>query len=321
MSDPDLTPDERLRQMLSEAVEPVQPGPGAEARLHAKIRARRRTRDLQRQLRWAGVVLGAAAVVTGGILVLGPHSGRGSDGSSASSALAAGASSTSAAQPSAAAAGPSGPPASPNSAKQAAPAVPVPAQSSAATAGLPPGSASSRTGSDLSGGTTRPVPSLEAGIAGSQAYQPTPASDLDGDHVADQLTLSGQKLVVNFRHGRQTVTLPQVGAGARVLGVTLLQKETGGLTPVAIVRLRVDAVHAYDTLVALVPAGTAGKLTVLRLDGKPVVLTVSGSQGYACAGPLLLTTGTAKAYVVESANLVADGPGGVARPGSNCGFR
>jgi hypothetical protein len=290
---PELTPDERLRQLLSEAVEPVQPGPGAEARLQAKIRARRRSRDLPRRLRWAGAALGTAAVVAGGAAVIGTQTGGSSDSSASSAGSQASV---------------------PSSAGAASPAsLPPASQGVRSGASAEARNASPQAGSQLLGGGAG---SATAPTHPGPAYKALIPSDLDGDRVPDQLTISGNSLVVNFQHSRQTVTLPQVGAGARVLGVTLLATSAGGSTPVAIVRLEADAAHAHDTLVSLV----AGKLTVLRLDGTPAVLTVAGSHGYACAGPLVISAGQVTSYVVSGADLVAIGSGGAARPGANCGF-
>jgi hypothetical protein len=316
MSGPELTPDDRLRQLLSEAVEPVQPGPGAEARLQAKIRARRRSRDLPRRLRWVGAALGTAAVVAGAAVAIGTQTGGSSDSSSASSA--AGASTPSPAK----ALRPGGPSArasSASGAKAAAPALPSTARggmtSDGSTAHRTP---SPEADSQLPGagaGTVNGAPEATAPNLGGM-YQAVVPSDLDGDHAPDQLTISGKSLVVTFKHSRQTVTLPQVGAGARVSGVRLLDNTSGGLTPVAFVRLRADSAHVYDTVVTV----ASGKLTVMRLDGKPVVLTVAGSQGYSCAGPLIVSARRVTNYVVSGADLVAKRSGGVARPGANCGF-
>jgi hypothetical protein len=184
------------------------------------------------------------------------------------------------------------------------------------------GSAADRTQSpeasvlpETGAGTVNSAPEAMAPNLGGM-YQAVVPSDLDGDHAPDQLTISGKSLVVSFKHSRQTVTLPQVGSGARVLGVRLLDNASGGLTPVAFVRLRADSAHVYDTVVTV----ASGKLTVMRLDGKPVVLTVAGSQGYSCAGPLIVSAGRVTSYVVSGADLVAKGSGGAARPGANCGF-
>ena len=314
MSSPDKpsTPDERLRLLLTEAVEPIQPGPGAEARLRGTIRARRRERDLPKRLRWAGAALGAATLVAGGVFVV-AQTGRG-DGSSASSASSA----KSASSP---ASGPSLPGASSSGALSYGAKGPLPA-----AAASPPADAAGGTTADSqqdAGKRAANVPQLSQGGTGMQAAPVEPLggvltpSDLDGDHSPDQLTLSGSRLTVTFRGGVQTVTLPQVSAGARVLGVTQLQSAAGARTPVAFIRLGADSVHARDTVVAVV----SGKLTVLKLDRQPVVLAVTASQGYACDGSLVVTAATVASYTVNGANLVATGAtGGVAKPGSNCSF-
>ena len=295
------TPEDRLRQMLSEAVEPVQPGPGAEARLQAKIRAGRRERDLPRRLRWAGATVGVAALVAGGVLVV-SQTGR-SDGS----------------------------------------------QSSSTAVGAPAAAASTQAGVSGKSRASRPSTEVEGpaggAIAGSQkaAGAPLPAasplsygavsgdnptsldplgrasvpSDLNADHVPDRLSISGQSLVVSFSGSSQSVTLPQLSSGARVLGVTQLQTAPGAWTPVAFIRLGANSAQARDTLVAVV----GGKLTVLRLGAAPVVLAVTPSRGYTCAGPLVVTAGTVQAYFVSGAELVATDAGGyVAKPGANCSF-
>jgi hypothetical protein len=298
-------PEERLRLLLSDAVEPLQPGPGAEARLHAKIRAGRRERNWPNRLRWAGATLGAAAVLAGGVLVV-TQTGRG-DGSSASTATA------------------SSPRSGPSSSG---------ASSGALSygAGAPrPAAAASASTADLGGTTLEPLeqqkrvgsvtggPQLSDGAAApmNPQFRAPNSSDLNGDHSPDQLTISGQRLVVIFRSSTQSVTLPQVSAGARVLGVTQLQNAAGQWVPVAFIRVGADSAHARDTLVAVV----AGKLTVLQLGGQPVVLAVTGSQGYTCDGALVITSATATRYTVNGANLIPTGSaGGVAKPGSNCIF-
>jgi hypothetical protein len=256
------TPEQRLRELLTEAVEPVQPGAGAEARLRSKIRTRRRERDLPRRLRWAGASLGVTALVAG-VVVVAAQTGH-DDGSAASSSVASGASSKSTAQ----SAGPS----------------PQGGPQGGLTEGTHAPSAAAGNQRAAAGSAADASPKALAPLSSSVA-----PSDLDGDHVPDTLTLSGQQLTVKFRDGTQTVTLPQVSSGARVLGVTLLPNAKGGSTPVAFIRLGADVAPAHDTVVAVV----AGKLTVLRLHGEPAVLTVTGSGGYACPS-----------YTVSGANLV-----------------
>ncbi len=103
MTDPQ---EEALRRLLAEAVQPVQPAPGAEARLHARIRARaseqrdarrRRTRLLGRG---AAAVGSLAAVVVAVVLVVQGVGDRGSS-SDSSAGGAADAGSAPAAAPSA----------------------------------------------------------------------------------------------------------------------------------------------------------------------------------------------------------------------------
>jgi hypothetical protein len=304
------TPEERLRLLLAEAVEPVQPGPGAEARLRAKIHAGRRERDLPRRLRWAGAALGAAVVLAGGVLVV-TQTGR-TDGTSDSF------SATSAGAP--AAAGPSSPAAGSSGALSYGHQAPRPAAAaSAPTADLGGTTSDQQKGAGSVAGT----PQVSEGKSGVEAAPLNPQGaaltpfDLDGDRSSDRLMISGQRLVVAFRSGTQSVTLPQVSVGARVLGVTQLRNASGAWTPVAFIRLGADSAHARDTLVAVV----AGKLTVLRLAGKPVVLAVTATQGYTCAGLLLVAAGEQAAYTVDGADLIPAGlGGGVAKPGSNCSF-
>jgi hypothetical protein len=317
--DKSLTPEERLRLLLTDAVEPVQPGPGAEARLQAKIRAGRRERDLPKRLRWAGAALGAAAVVAGGVLVV-SQTGR-DDGSSASSATSATSERTPASGPS-----------SPGDASGAASGASSGALSYGSNAPVPAAAASPPT-ADLGKATTEQqsgagsvagAPQLSGGVAGAKSAPLSPLaasafapSDLNGDNSSDQLTLSGQRLVVTFRGSTQSVTLPQVSAAARVLGVTQLKNAAGASVPVAFIRLGADSAHARDTLVAVV----AGKLTVLRLDGQPVVLAVTATQGYTCDGALVVTAAKVTGYTVDGADLIPTGSAGiVAKPGSNCSF-
>jgi hypothetical protein len=301
------TAEERLRLLLSDAVKPLQPGPGAEVRLHAKIRAGRRERNRPNRLRWAGATLGAAAVLAGGVLVV-TQTGWG-DGSSASSATE------------------SSPRSGPSSSAASSSGASSGALSYGSNAPRPAAAASAST-ADLGGTTLEPQkrvgsvaggPQLSEGAAAptNPQFRALTPSDLNGDHSPDQLTISGQRLVAIFRSGTQSVTLPQVSAGARVLGVTQLQNAAGEWMPVAFIRVGADSAHARDTLVAVV----AGKLTVLQLGGQPVVLAVTGSQGYTCDGALVITAATATRYTVNGANLIPTGSaGGVAKPGSNCIF-
>lgn len=295
MSDPSKapSPEERLRQLLAEAVEPVEPGPGAEARLNAKIRARRRERHLPQRLRWAGATLGAAAVLVGAVFVV-TQTGR-NDGSSASTAAGSSATSSSDRAPQA-------------------------AEASPPAAGSAPGGAKGGSGGQAYAPAEKNA-AVPSSRSSSQLLGNLPATSARTPGGGDQLTLSGSQLTERFRTGNQTVTqsvtLPQVSAGARVLGVTQLRDAAGALMPVAFVRIGADASQARDTLVAVV----GGKLTVLRLAGQPVVLDVTTTEGYACAGPLNVTSGQVTSYVVSGPDLVpAATSGAAAKPGANCDF-
>jgi hypothetical protein len=310
-----MTPEEKLRQLLTEAVEPVQPGPGAQARLQAKIRQQRAPRDVRRGLRWAGAVLGTAAVVSGAAVAINAQHGHSTDSSASSASSAKTGSANSDSTSSGKVNGPMAGPSAADSRSATTPNVETTAGAGGAAPAAqasPPSYAPAAGDKSLSGGTTQKVPEDLSPLARSI----TPL-DLNGDNQADVLTLTDQRLIVKFSNGSQSATLPQVSTGARVLGVTELRNASGTWTPVAFVRLEASPGYARETLVAVVD----GKLTVLRLSGKPVQLTVTAAQGYTCAGSLIVTAGGVFGYVVSGADLVSDGStGNAAKAGSNCGF-
>ncbi len=286
MSDPTgPSREERLRQLLTDAVEPVEPAPGAEARLLAKLRVERDRPGVTQRLRWAGATLGAAAAIAGVVVVGVNVGGRSESSNSSSAARASAGGATSATAPEAGAA--SSAPTELN---------PVP----------PAGAAGSATSRDSQYSNAGSVPA-PAGGAGADLAQPTAkavqkVADLDGDGKADRLAISGSSLVAELSAGgHQTVVLPQVGPGARVLGIGSVATPSGTLTPVAFVRMNASGATVRDTLVVVF----AGRLTVVQSGGRPVVLGVSTMQGYTCAGPLVITDASAAGYVISGDQLVA----------------
>lgn len=268
--------EDALRRLLAEAVEPVQPAPGGQARLLAKVRKqRRRAHQGPARLRLAGGVLAATAVLVGGGVYFAGHAGD--DNSTASSASGAGASA------------PSAPVAGPSSAAREAGGAGSPINGSAVT---PEQRASSS--QDSSGGTTDQR-------AAPKAVTLVPP-DLDGDGVPDSVTIEGSALVAQLsREGLQRVSLPPTGAGARVLGITLLDSASGGQVPVVFIRLQELNGHTQDTIASLVD----GRLVVLKLGPTPVVLVRDAGHAYSCAGPLTITEGSSRNYVARGASLVA----------------
>ncbi len=289
--------EQELRRLLAEAVEPVEPAPGAQTRLLARARAqqRRRQRPLMARLGVPVAVASLIAVVVLAVVFVG-RANRGSSGSSASTAEAGGALSSRAAEASSAA---------------------------GASAGNGPALAASPSPSsrDLS-------QKAAASPADSTQYSgeaPQPASlvprDLDGDGRPDTVMLSAGTLKVELsRDGVQAVKLSPSGPGAKVLGVTSLNQSNGSPVAVVFVRLREVGSTATDTIAAVVN----GRLTVLRLGSGPVLLTIDASHGYGCSQGTLAVSGKTTPFVVDGAQLVASAQaqGGVATAGKSvgCGF-
>jgi hypothetical protein len=237
-----------LRRLLADAVEPLEPAAGSQARLEARIHQaevqaqaeQRRSKKSETQksrwrrlspagLHWSGAGVSAVAagvVVVAAAVFFATHASRTGD-SAASSA---------------------GSPAS------------APSAASAATQGASAGSSSHAPAKE-------PAPELAS---------PAAANDLDGDGIADVFTLNGDTLSAQLsQSGEQQVTLPPTGAGARVLGVTDLQSVAGSPVQVVFVRLLGRAGFAQDAVAALLD----GRLTVLRFGAQPAVLTVDSTAG------------------------------------------
>ncbi len=261
-----------LTRMLADAVEPVQPAPGAQARLLARVRTPSLTGQ---RLRWAAAGVTTAAVVIVAVVFFAGHLANGSDGTSASTAglpSVAGESSTSAALPAA-----------------------------------PSASARLTTPKSASGPDAETF-----GSAAPSATQPDSALDLDGDGKPDTLTIEQGNLVAELSHaGVQAVRLPPVGPGAKVLSVTSLPAvsptssatssgATAGRVPIAFIRLEARPGQARDTAVAL----DNGWLTVLTRGGTPVQLLVDSGHGYGCTEAGLALAGADSAYVVRRSQLV-----------------
>ena len=66
------------------------------------------------------------------------------------------------------------------------------------------------------------------------------------------------------------------------------------------VRLQERFSYTQDTLASVV----GGRLTVLTLDAKPVLLVRDAGHAYSCAGPLMITQGSSRSYVVAGSSLV-----------------
>jgi hypothetical protein len=278
--------EQDLRRLLAEAVEPVEPGPGAQTRLLARARSqaqhkRRRRADV---LRWAvPVTIVSLALVF--LATVGVIASRNDSGSSkgASTSTAGGSSSISSpeAGPDSAAAA-----ASPSRAAKGsltAPAVPVPSALS-----------SEKAANGASSGTTQFSNDLRASAL--------PLPDLDGDGRLDTFAISAGKLIATLSSdGVQSVMLPPMGAGARVLDVTALTDPSGNTVPALFVRLQQSGSTFTDTVVVLV----SGRLTVLEKGSQALLLTVDGAHGYGCNQKALALSGDNTPYVVDGAQLVA----------------
>ena len=270
--------EQELRRLLSEAVEPVEPAPGAQTRLLARARAqqRRRRRPLMARLGVPAAAVSLLAIIVLAVVFAG-RANHGSSGSSASTAEAGGALPSRAPSSSSAAASSANP-------AVASPEVKGPSRKELSTQ---KGASTTYNGTDTSASQPQ-----------ADSLRP---SDLDGDGRPDTFTLSGGTLVANLsRDGEQSVNLPPLGPGARVLGVTSLTDQNGAAVAVVFVRLRQVGSTATDTIASLVD----GRLKVLQQGSRPVLLTIDATHGYACSEGTLAASGSATRLVVEGARLV-----------------
>jgi hypothetical protein len=256
--------EDALRRLLAEAVEPVRPGPGAEARLQARVRAQaqsggRGRADRRRWFGWGATALGSVAVIlVAVVLVVNGTGGRESSG--ASSAGSAASSPQQAAPDSASGAGPSA--------------------AAASASGAPP---------------------LDApGIQPRESAQPSlQYSSGAGERVLEFSATPTPSLRLAGVAGAPSVTLPAVGAGAGIRAVVTLPTLAGGPVDVAVVRLTTGP-PAQDVLVSL----AGDRPTLLTLDGQPLRLTVDAAHGYACTtlNGVSLANGDGP-YVVDGSTL------------------
>jgi len=274
--------EEVLRRLLAQAVEPVEPGPGAQTRLLARARAqqRRRRRPLIARLALpAGLV--SLLIVLGVTVVFATRGGHGS-GSSASTAAGS----------APAAAGPS----------HTAVAAPAPPDGAHAPALRDSGSlAASPQAKAATGGTFD-----SNAQSGTSAYAPAPLalrpSDLDGDGRPDTFTIGAGTLAAQLSSlGLEAVSLPPLGPGAKILGTTWLFNPHGQPVPVVFVRLRQVGASSTDTVAVL----ENGALKIVQQGPGPVLLTIDASHGYACNGGGLAESGNPTPLVVDGAQLVA----------------
>jgi hypothetical protein len=280
--------EQQLRRLLSEAVDPVQPAPGAQTRLLAKVRAQAHHRKSRRPLvlRLAlPVTLACAVAIFVVTIAFATHGGDRSDSSASTASGATTSRSAEAAAPSKAALAP----ARPSAADASPPQVLNPAPNSPEP--------------DLSKSTAAYGNSkTQSGVSGSASVGGRPV-DLDGDGVPDTIGVQGENLVATLsKDGVQKVALPQpVGAGARVLGGTTLSDLNRKPVAVVFVRLTRDATAATDTMAAVV----GGRLTVLRQGSDPVLLTIDPTHGYGCDQSSLAIAGDTTPFVVDGSRLVA----------------
>jgi hypothetical protein len=279
-SDPgrDVEREQALRRMLTDAVEPIEPAPGAQTRLLARARAHRRRKERPLVVRWAPAALASLLVILGVTLLFAVRGGNRSNGSSGSSS-AAGA-------PSPAAGSTAVQPAEPESA-----AAPVPGLKQLSSKAAASDQSAGAAGTHDSFNPNQRVPGA-ASVSGS---------DLDGDGRPDTFTLRAATLAAQLsRVGLEAVSLPPLGPGARVLGVTALTDSNGAAVPVVFVRLRQAGAKATDTVVALVD----GRLTVLRQGSGPVLLKIDATHGYGCSQGTLAVSGNAAPFRVGGSSLV-----------------
>jgi hypothetical protein len=281
----DTEREQQLRRLLSEAVDPVEPAPGAQTRLLARARAQAHRKSRGPViLRWGvPVALGSLVVIALVTVVFAVRSANRSDSSASTSAGSATAG-TSAPQAARASAGPSS--AGSATGQQFNPDVPSPQLSLGKSATTDSGNAGAESGS-------KAAPDIPL------ALRP---ADLDGDGVPDTIAVQGGNLVATLsRDGKQAVSLPPpVGAGAGVLGGATLSDPDGRAATVVFVRLTQAGTAATDTIVALVN----GRLTVLRQGSDPVLLTIDPTHGYGCDQRSLALAGNTTPFVVDGTQLV-----------------
>jgi hypothetical protein len=285
-SDRDLEREQALRRLLADAVEPIEPAPGAQTRLLARARAHRRRTERPLMARWAPAALATLLVILGVMVVFAVRGANRSNGSNASSAAGS-------------AAG-------------------APSQAAESTAAQQPAAPESAAAASAAASALAPVPqskqlSSGAAFSGTDAgrrYIPTPdavpaalaPSDLDRDGRPDTFTLGAGTLAAQLSgDGLEAVSLPPLGPGAKVLGVRALTDPNGAPVAVVFVRLRQVGASATDTLAALVD----GRLTVLKQGSGPALLTVDSSHGYTCNQGTLTVSGSTTPLVVHGAKLVA----------------
>ena len=273
---------QKLRRLMTEAVEPVTPEPGQEARFLARLRASQKTgRRVPAPLRWSAAGLSTAAVVAVAVL----FAARGHDAKS--SAASAGSNAVSPSSVSASSA-----------ATERSPAAAEPGGPSRADLALP-FRTNPQLNSDAGQGSAGGSFSASTGSVPKAALVPP---DLDEDGVVDTFALERGTLVAQLsRVGRQTVTLPTLGAGAGVLGTTRLITAARTPVSVAFVRLSDMAGQTRDVVVAVAD----GRLTLLRFGSTSAVLTVDAMHGYACSDGELAVSGNSALYVINGAQLVA----------------
>ncbi len=285
--------EQELRRLLSEAVEPVEPAPGAQTRLFARARAQAHRRKSRKPLivRWAVPLTFAAVIVFFAVTVtFALRHGQGSEASKSGGTDAAGAPSRAAESSPASALAPAAPSATPGPLQYK----PVPrAPSSQDLSSLQNGSGGSTYGKSAN---------AQAGATGTARPSLDFLPDLDGDGAPDSVSLADSTLTATLsRDGVQTVSLPPpVGSGSGVLGATTLSDPSGKPVIVVFVRLTQAGPDATDTLVSVV----GGRLTVLRQGSEPALLTIDPTHGYACDQRALVLAGNMTPYVVSGAQLV-----------------
>jgi hypothetical protein len=296
--------EEQLRRLLSEAVEPVQPAPGAQTRLLARARAQAHHRKSRGTpaLRWAVPLTLASLVVIAVVTVA--FAVHGGNRSNSSASTVAGSATV------------KGPPETDTSSAAASQA------QAGGGASLNPATPQPSSPPELSLGTRKTTGGTAYGPSAPVNAQAAAPEYVDSDGIFDTLSLQGGDLVATLSHdGVQVVSLPPpVGAGARVLGVTTLSSPDRAPVRVVFVRLTQAGTAATDTAVAVV----GGRLTVLREGRDPVLLTIDPTHGYGCDQRSLVVAGNTTPLVVDGAQLVASPElRGVVTPAgraSGCGF-
>jgi len=244
--------EQALRRLLAEAVEPVQPGPGAETRLRARIRAKqeerlRVRRRRHRMLGWGATALGSAAVVLVAVVLLVNGGGRSSSSGSSSAGSAASPLST---------------PAGPTAAGQEAGAGTQAAGPEVAQLSTPYAAAGRVTPLQF---TATPTPTLSLpDVPGAPSVQLPPTGRGAGIRAITHLPMLGggtvDVAVVRLQADPNAVDVLVSLAGD---GLTLLQLDG------RLIELRVDATHGY----ACTPNGLAlaGQRAPYVVDGNELV--------------------------------------------------